>query len=377
MADRVAEMRAQGRKLIGLQTGDPDFATPASIMDAALNAMHEGYTHYVPSRGTMEMRCAISEKLLRTNAVQYDPNTEILVTHGGVHAYYCAMASIINPGDEVLIPDPCWATHSNIVVMLRGKTVGVPATAENGFIPLMEAWEAACSSRTRAMVINWPNNPTGAIASKSYLTELAAFAMRHNLWIVSDEVYENLTFDGIKHTSVASIPDTKARTLIVNSLSKTYAMTGWRVGYLTAPADVINQAIKVGQNSITCVAPFIQKAAAFALTDAGIQDETLKMRSAYSRRRDLVVKIAHEHLSSPVRVTAPQGAFYFFLDMHALGMSSTNICERLLNEKSVALVPGAAFGACGEGFVRMTIAAADADITTGIQAILDWADHVN
>jgi aspartate aminotransferase len=373
MADRVAALRAQGRKIIPLQTGDPDFATPAPVMEVAIRAMQDGATHYGPSRGTGELLGAIAAKLERDNAVRYDPQAEILATHGSVHAYYCAMQSILNPGDEVLIPDPSWATHANMVEMLRGKVVRVPAPPGNGFLPAPEAWERACTRRTRAIAINWPSNPTGAAASRDVLAELVAFAARHDLWIVSDEVYENFHYDGSPHVCIASLPGAKERTLIVNSLSKTYAMTGWRVGYLAGPARVIENALKAGQNSITCIAPFIQKAAAYALTAPAVQGAVRDMREAYARRRERVLKMAGEIGPGPIGVTPPQGALYFFLDVHALGLPSMVICERLLDEACVALVPGSAFGTQGEGFVRMTIAASEADIEAGFRAILAWA----
>jgi aspartate/methionine/tyrosine aminotransferase len=373
MADRVVSLRAQGRKIIGLQTGDPDFTTPLAVIDVALQAMQGGATHYGPSRGILELRCAVAEKTARINSVHYDPETEILVTHGSIHAYYCAILSILNPGDEVLIPDPSWATHSNMIVMLRGKAVRIPAPAENGFIPTLAAWEQALTPQTRAIVVNWPSNPTGAVAPREYLLELAKFAISHDLWIISDEVYENLIYDGHEHTCIASLPGMKDRVLLLNSLSKTYAMTGWRVGYLAAPQRVIERALKASQNSITCVTPFIQKAAAFALSDAGIQKAANDMRDAYARRRELVLRLAREHGPSPVKISPPDGAFYFFMDMRALGIPSNEICESLLDEASVALVPGVAFGEHGEGFVRMTIAASEAEIEAGFKAILNWA----
>ena len=374
VADRVTNLRAQGRAIIGLQTGDPDFATPPAVMDAALAAMRGGATHYGPSRGSLELRRAIADKISRVNDVRYDPESEILATHGAVHAYYCAIQAILNPGDEVLISDPSWATHSNMVAMLRGKAVRVPAPAENGFIPSLEAWEQALTPQTRAIVVNWPSNPTGTVAPHEYLLELVKLAVRHDLWIVSDEVYEYLVYDGVTHTCIASLPGMKERALVLNSLSKTYAMTGWRVGYLTAPQAVIERALKASQNAITCLAPFIQKAAAFALSDPGVQQAAGEMREAYARRRELVLHLAREHGPSPVKITAPDGAFYFFMDMRSLSIPSTEICEALLEEASVALVPGVAFGEQGEGFVRMTIAASEEDIQAGFKAILKWAE---
>lgn len=374
LADRVSVLKDSGHRIIGLQMGDPDFVTPPAVVNVALTAIQEGFTHYAPSRGLQELRQAVATKLQRNNSASYDPETEVLITHGGIHAYYLAMQSVLNPGDEVLIPDPSWATHSNMVLMLRGTAIRVPAPAENEFIPILESWEKALSPKTRAIVLNYPANPTGTYPSKEYLQRLQDFAATHNLWIVSDEVYENLYY-GEKPTSAAALDGAREHTILVHSLSKTYAMTGWRIGYLAAPARVVENAIKAGQNSITCVAPFIQKAATFALSDAGVQEDAQRMRAAYARRRELVLRMGAELESDLVLVTPPKGAFYYFLDMRALRMPSVEICERLLEEAGVALVPGSAFGQQGEGFVRMTIAASEAEIEEGFRKIVEWAEQ--
>lgn len=373
MADRILALKASGQKVIGLQVGDPDFSTPPAVMDVAIKAMSEGLTHYASSRGNPDLLAAIATKLHRDEGVAYDPAYEILVTHGGIHAYYTAMQSILNPGDGVLVPDPSWATHSNMAIMLRGSVTRVPAPAENGFIPYFESWEKALKPNTRVIVLNYPSNPTGAYPTREYLQKLQDFAKAHDLWIVSDEVYGSLYY-GERPTSAAAFDGAKERTLLVNSLSKSYAMTGWRVGFLAAPKAVIENALKAGQNSITCVAPFIQKAAAFALTDPENQKATESMRLAYARRRELVLRISHELESEKVLVAPSQGAFYFFLDVRALKMTSVEICERLLNEAGVALVPGSAFGAQGEGFIRMTIAASDEEVEAGFRKIIEWAE---
>ena len=373
MADRILALKASGRDVIGLQVGDPDFGTPTAVVDAAIKAMQSGLTHYGPSRGFLDLRQAIASKLLRDEGVTYDPASEILVTHGGIHAYYTAMQSILNPGDDVLVPDPSWATHSNMAIMLRGNVIRVPAPAENGFIPFFEAWEKALTPQTRVLVLNYPSNPTGAYPAREYLQKMQGFANAHDLWIISDEVYGSLYF-GEPPTCAAVFDGAKERTLLVNSLSKSYAMTGWRVGFLAAPAPVIENALKAGQNSITCVAPFIQKAATFALTDPAIQEVTANMRAAYARRRELVLRLARELESDKVLVTPPQGAFYFFLDFRPLKMPSVEICERILEEAGVGLVPGSAFGAQGEGFVRMTIATSDEDVEAGFRKIVEWSD---
>jgi len=373
MNDRILAYKAAGNSVIQLQVGDPDFVTPPAVLDVAFKAMQGGLTHYVPSRGTPDLRVAAASKLRRDNGLTYDPETEILVTHGGIHAYYLAMQSILNPGDEVLIPDPSWATHANMATMLRGQVIRVPAPPENGFIPPIQTWEDVLTPKTRAIVLNYPSNPTGAYPTREYLAQLQAFAGEHNLWVVSDEVYENLYY-GDKPTSAGAFPGAKERTLLVHSLSKTYAMTGWRVGYLAAPKQVIENAIKAGQNSITCVAPFVQKAAAFALTDPGVQAAAAEMRVAYARRRGLVMRIAAEYESEKMIVTPAMGAFYFFLDFRPLETPSMDICERILEESGVGLVPGSAFGEQGEGFIRMTTAASDEVVEAGFRAIVEWAD---
>lgn len=375
MGDRILALKASGHKINSLEVGDPDFATPQTVIDVACKAMQEGLTHYGPSRGRPDLLSAIAKKLARDEGVSYDPATEILVTHGGIHAYYTGMLSVLNPGEDVLIPDPSWGTHTNMAAMLRGNVIRVPALAENRFIPTFESWEKAITPKTRVIVLNYPSNPTGAYPSREYLQKLQGFAKAHDLWILSDEVYGSLYY-GEKPVSAAAIDGAKERTLIVNSLSKSYAMTGWRVGFLAAPAAVIENALKAGQNSITCVAPFVQKAAAFALTDPGVQQETANMRAAYAQRRALVMKLATELESDKVRVTPPQGAFYYFLDLRPLKMKSVDMCERILEEKGVGLVPGSAFGEQGEGFIRMSIAASEEEVESGFRKIVEWAENV-
>jgi aspartate/methionine/tyrosine aminotransferase len=335
--------------------------------------MQAGLTHYGPSQGYLELRQAAARKLERDHGVVYDPETELLVTHGGIHAYYLALQSILNPGDEVLVPDPSWGTHANMATMLRASVIRIPAPAGNGFIPPLESWHKALTSKTRVIVLNYPSNPTGAYPTRDYLEQLQGFAAQHQLWVVSDSVYENLYY-GEQPTSAAAFDGAKERTILVNSLSKTYAMTGWRVGYLAAPQAVIANALKAGQNSITCVAPFVQKAAAFALTDPSVQQAAADMRTAYARRRGLVLRLAHELESDKILVTPPQGAFYFFLDVRPLKLTSLEACERILEEAGVGLVPGSGFGAQGEGFLRMTIAASDEDVEAGFRKIVEWTE---
>ena len=192
MADRILALKASGQKIIGLQVGDPDFATPSAVMDVAMKAMSAGLTHYASSRGNPDLLAAVAKKLQRDEGVSYDPGSEILVTHGGIHAYYTGLQSILNPGEDVLVPDPTWATHANMAIMLRGNVIRVPAPAENGFVPHFESWEKALTPKTRVIVLNYPSNPTGAYPTREYLQKLQDFAKAHDLWIMSDEVYGSL-----------------------------------------------------------------------------------------------------------------------------------------------------------------------------------------
>ena len=372
LADRVRSLQASGRKIFALQTGDPDFPTPAPIVEAAHRAMQEGQTHYANSRGLLDLREAVARKLLRTNAAEYDPAKEILITSGGVHAYYCGLLAILNPGDEVLVPDPSWMTHVNLVSLAGGRAVRVPTRPEENFLPTISGWERMLSPRTVALVLNSPSNPTGAVASREYLGELNEFAARRKLYVISDEVYESILYDGREHTCFASLPRAKERCLVINSFSKTYAMTGWRIGYLAAPEQVVSQALKASQHTITNVAPFTQKAAITALSDPAVAAAVKEMTVAYARRKRAVMQMWRES-RGPIKLFEPQGAFYFFIDVRGLNRPSSEIAESLLNETGVALVPGSVYGTNGEGFLRMTIAAADETIAAGFGSFLGWA----
>lgn len=373
LADRVRQHQRDGVPIIGLQTGDPDFNTPQAIIDAAYQAMNDGFTHYSNSRGLPALREAIANRTSNHSHMSYDPDTEILVTHGAIHAYYIGLQAIINPQDEVLVPDPSWQTHANMVKIVRGVPVRVMGLPENNFLPTLEAWQASITPKTKALVINTPCNPTGSVASRDYLQALVNLAITHDLFIISDEVYDNLLY-GVEHVSTASIEGAKERTLLLNSMSKTYAMTGWRIGYLCAPVAIINNALKASQHSITNVAEFTQRAAIVALTDADVQIQIAAMRDAYAERRGRVLALYDRYGGhTPIEVIEPQGAFYFFLDARQIGLSSNVMAERLLTEAQVALVPGSAYGEAGEGFLRMTTAASLEDIEKGFSIVLDWA----
>lgn len=372
MADKVGRMKAEGIPVTGLQTGDPDFSTHPRILEVAIEALRLGKTHYGQSKGSLNVRKAISKKLLDVNQIEADPDKEVLLTHGGIHAFYIGLKAILNPGDEFIVPDPTWATHKYMVKLLGGVPIPVDALPENGFLPTLKAWEKAISPRTRGIIINYPSNPTGAYPEEEYLKSLIALCRDRGLWVVSDEVYENLYY-GERPVSAGSILDGKGRVLIINSLSKTYAMTGWRAGYLYAPEMVVSNAVKASQLSITCIAPFIQEAVAFTLTDPDVQLYTTHMREMYKARRQLVLDLSKQFSSSRIHISAPMGAFYYFLDMRTLGLSSDEITQRLLDEVKVGVTAGSAFGRNGEGYIRATIAASEKDIKEGFTKIYKWA----
>jgi aspartate/methionine/tyrosine aminotransferase len=375
LADQVRRLKAAGTEVIGLQTGDPDFATPAPIVQMAYRALAEGHTHYCDSRGLPELRRLVSEDIWKNFGASYDPESEILITCGGVHAYQCAIAAIVNANDEVLVPEPAWMPHVNAIRVVGGVPVCVPGRPEHTFVPSIESLDAWVTSRTKAVLINSPCNPTGAVAGKNYLRQLFEFAVRHDLYVISDEVYHKILFDGATHTSIASFNNQTPRTLLVNSFSKSYAMTGWRLGYLAAPAAVVSQALKCSQYTVTCIQPFAQKAATVALTDIAVQESCREMVNEYAERRKMVMNLWNASLVDGVRILPPQGAFYFFIDIRGLGISSEAAASSLLNDFKVAMVPGSAYGRSGEGFLRMTIAAPQAQIREGFSRFLDWAER--
>jgi len=371
LADRIRTLKCAGKEIVALQTGDPDFPTPAPIVEAAYKAIRDGLTHYSDSSGLPVLRQAIAEKILSENGGLYDPGTEILVTNGGVHAYYCALAAIVNPGDEVLVPDPSWMTHVNTVAMLGGVPKRVASNIEQEFWPAIDEIEKTISPKTVALVLNSPNNPTGAVASFSYLQQIVDLAQRHGLYIISDEVYEYILFDEAKHISLAKFKKQYKKIIIVNSFSKSYAMTGWRIGYLAAPEKVISIALKASQNTITNVASFIQMAALSALTDAGVKKIVEKMMEGYAVRRNSALDLL-KRSESQIYAFKPKGAFYLFINVENMRKSSAEIAECLLNEAQIAMVPGSVYGHYGEGFLRMTLAASETSIEKGLNGLIKW-----
>lgn len=370
MADLARGIERGGGRVIKLQTGDPDFATPEVVVNAAYEAMKAGNTHYVHSRGLPELRKAVADKLSQENGCEYNPDTEILITQGAAHAIFITMQALLQPGDEVLLIEPFYMSYASSIRIAGGVPVMVPTEAKDNFAVDLIRVRHALTERSRMLVLNSPCNPTGIVLASEEVTALAKLAAEHDLIILCDEVYEKLIYDDARHISVASLPDMKSRTITINSLSKTYAMTGWRLGYVAAPAEFISQMIKVFQYSATCVAPFVQKAATMALTTSGLANYIEMMRQTYDRRRQagLAAVASIEGLGA----LRPRGAFYLMVDISNFSQDSVGFAFNLLKEAHLSLVPGASFGKSAEGWIRLTFAVPEQTLVGGIQRLGEY-----
>ncbi len=354
----------EGQTVFDLTAGEPDFDTPPHIVEAAYQALKGGFTHYVNSRGIGPLLAAISDKLEADNGLSYAPDREILVTIGGKQAIFAAIMATVEAGDEVLILDPAWVSYDPMVRLAGGVPVHVSLDPADGFRITERALMSRLSPRTRMVVFNSPNNPTGRVATDEELAAIATVAERANLLVISDEIYEKLVYEGRRHRSVASLPGMRERTFVVNGFSKSYAMTGWRLGYMAGPANLMGAVLKVHQHSVTCATSFAQKAAVAALT--GPQDDLLRMVAEFRARRDLVV----QGLNAIPGVKCPpiEGAFYAFPDVSAYG-TGTEVGQRLLQEAGVAVVPGVAFGASFANHVRLSFAASRETLERALEAM--------
>ncbi len=338
------------KDVISLTVGQPDFVTPWHIRDAGIRSLEEGKTYYTSNNGLLEMREQIAAYQKRRFSLEYDPKTEIIVTVGGSEAIDLAIRATVNPGDEVLVPEPCFVCYAPLVSLAGGTPVTIPLRQENGFKLTAEELRAAITPRTKALVLAFPNNPTGACLTADELSSLADVLRETDVLVYSDEIYAELTYD-FRHTSIASLPGMRERTVVVGGFSKAYAMTGWRLGYTLAPAWVTKQMAKIHQYGIMCAPTTSQYAAIEALRNGDADIE--RMKAEYRARRNLIV----ERLRGiGLSCFLPEGAFYVFPYIGGFGLSSEQFCEKLLHEKHVAIVPGDAFGSSGEGFARLSYA---------------------
>ncbi len=366
---RFFDIAATMDDVISLGIGEPDFATPPAIVRAGIGSLEAGETHYTSNSGILELRQALAEHLEQLYGVRYDPETELLVTVGVSEALYLALAATVEHGDEVIVPEPCFVSYNPEVIFAGGRPVNVCTSAENGF--QLEAWQVdkVVGDATKALLLGYPNNPTGAVMTRERLLEIAQVAERHNLLVISDEIYDRLVY-GLEHTCFAALPGMRRRTILLGGFSKAYAMTGWRIGYAAAPAEVLGAMRKVHQYTIMSAPTTAQHAALEALQhgEAAVQE----MRARYDRRRRLIVDGLN---NIGLTCFEPRGAFYAFPSIAATGMSDEEFSERLLMEEKVACVPGSAFGVCGAGHVRCSYATAYDQIEQALERMARFAQR--
>ena len=362
---RAKALRAQGREIISFGAGEPDFDTPQHIKQELYRAVKEGFVYYTPAAGIPELRSAVAEKLEKENGISCDPEGEVIITPGAKMALYEAIMALVNPGDEVVIPSPWWVSYVPMVQLADGKPVFVPTYEEDEFRLLAEAVAEKVTRRTKLLILNSPNNPTGAVLSRQDLEGIAEVCRDHDLRVISDEIYEYIIYDGEEHVSIASLDGMKERVVTVNGLSKAYSMTGWRVGYAAGPAEVIKAMTRLQAHSVSNVTSFVQKASVAALK--GPREEVERMRLAFDERRQVMV---NELRKIPdVSCVMPKGAFYAFANFSAYEKDSFRLANYLLEEAGVAVVPGAAFGEEGEGYIRLSYATGMDNIRAGMERI--------
>ncbi len=355
--------------VVRLEFGEPDFDTPENIKQAAIRAITEGHTKYTSSAGIPELRKAVSEKLEKDNKIHYEASKEVVVTAGATAALNLALQATLDPHEEILVPDPGWATYVHSVQLVGATPVMYPLKESMGYRIVREDIERLITRGTRAILINSPSNPIGSILSRSDVQAIADLAREHNLFVLSDEVYEKFVYPDPgthrEHVSIASLPGMKERTVTFNSMSKTYSMTGWRIGYAASSAELSSAMIKANSAASSCVSTIAQYAALEALT--GSQDSVRKMISVFKDRRDLLVRGLNE--IGGFKCSTPSGAFYAFPNISETGLTSLNLAMKILEEAHVATVPGSAFGSEGEGHLRIAYANSTENIKEALERI--------
>ena len=360
---RFFDIAATMDDCISLGVGEPDFVTPEHVIHAAQKSLANGNTGYTSNSGMIELRQAICDYIEGRYDIRYDAETEALVTVGVSEALWLAMKTILDPGDEVLVIEPCFTANPACVTMAGGVPVMVPTYVEHDFQVTAADLEARITSRTRAILINYPNNPTGAVMSRERMLEIADVVERHDLVVISDEIYERLVYD-TEHVNFASLPGMFERTILLSGMSKSFAMTGWRLGYATAPAALID-AMKKFHQYLIMSAPTMAQVAALQALQHGDEDIE-RMRRSYDRRRRLIVDGFN---AMGLHCFEPRGAFYCFPSIESTGMDAETFCERLLLEEKVAVIPGSAFGESGTGYIRACYATAEEDIQLALERI--------
>lgn len=381
LSDKVIKMKPSGiRKFfdivsempdaISLGVGEPDFDTPWNIREEGIYSLEKGRTFYTSNAGLMELREAICDYMDRRFRVSYNPKKEVLLTVGGSEGIDVALRAMLNPGDEVIIPEPCYVSYIPCVELADGVPVTIALKNENQFRLTKEELEDAITEKTKVLVLSYPNNPTGAIMERKDLEAIAEVIIKHDLYVISDEIYAELTYNS-GHVSIASLPGMRERTIVISGFSKAYAMTGWRLGYALGPSMIIEQMTKIHQFAIMCAPTTSQYAAIAAVRDC--DKDVVHMREAYDQRRRYLLN-AFEEMGLPC--FEPYGAFYTFPCIKEFGMSSEEFATRLLNTKKVAVVPGDAFGECGEGFLRISYAYSIDELKVAIGRIKEFIEEL-
>ncbi len=360
---RFFDIAATMKDVISLSIGEPDFVTPDAIRRAGIQSIERGETKYTSNSGTIELRIALSNHLAKRYGVLYDPDHEILITVGVSEALQCAMLATIDPGDEVIVPEPCFVAYKPSIIFCGGDAVVVDTQVANDFQVTGADIERAITPRTKALLIGYPNNPTGAVMSRERLLEVARVAAENNLLVFSDEIYDRLVY-GVEHVCFASLPGMRDRTILLGGFSKDYAMTGWRVGYVCANPEILGAIRKIHQYVIMSAPTMGQAGALEGLLHA--ENDVQEMIRSYDQRRQVTVS-GLRAIGLPT--FTPRGAFYAFPDIRGTGLDSEQFCEKLLMEEHVAVIPGSAFGKSGEGFVRICYAASMANIEEALTRI--------
>lgn len=365
--DLVSEMK----DAISLGVGEPDFDTPWRIREEGIYTLEKGKTYYTSNSGLMDLRIEISRYLERRFGLNYDAEKEIIVTVGGSEGIDLAFRAMLNPGDEVIIPEPCYVSYVPCVTLADGVPVTVNLKEENDFKLTKEQLLSAITPRTKILVLAFPNNPTGAVMTKEELEEIAEVVKERDIFVVSDEIYAELSYGNTRHCSIASIDGMKERTIVINGFSKAHAMTGWRLGYACGPELIIKQMLKIHQFAIMCAPTNSQYAAVEALREC--DDAVEEMRNEYDRRRRFMLSKLR---GMGLKVFEPYGAFYIFPNIAEFGLTSDEFATRFLTEEKVAVVPGTAFGDCGEGFLRMSYASSLSNLKTAMERLEKFIDRL-
>lgn len=368
---RFFDIASTMEDVISLGIGEPDFVTPWTIRESCIYGLERGYTAYTSNKGLYELRHAITHMYERDFQVKYNPNDEVLITVGVSEAVDLTMRAILNPNDEILIPEPCYVSYAACATLVGAKAIAVPTKSENEFKVTPEDLEKHITPKTKALLIGYPNNPTGTILEYDELLAIANFAQKHNLIVISDEIYGDLTYGERKHICFSALPDMKECSIILNGFSKAYAMTGWRLGYALAPKPVIDAMNKIHQYTMIC-APITAQIAGLEAIRNG-QKHMKKMVAEYDRRRRLIYE---GFTSMGLKCFEPKGAFYIFPDISSTGLSSEEFAEQLLLRQHVAVVPGTAFGECGKGFIRASYATSVDNISGALARIKNFLDNL-